>query len=398
MRSSRLRASVAGRGASRLDDGVPCRFLPIGLAVGLVAAALSLAACSAATGATGPRTAAGSSAALRGELPADGGTGSTSAEVGPDLVPPGLAGRTWLVRGPSGDLVAGVAGRSGRLRIPGEERPLAVGDGLVATVGPDGAGSLVSVRELATGRIVLSVERVEEVLTGVFAGGTLVVGGHLPGTDGRDPGLVAISLADGSVRTLIEPSSVPDFAGDLARTVAVSPSGRTLVSGVCGLERCALDVVDLAAGGTRRIVGSVEGFPGAVTDAIVVVGDAESSWIAGVDLATGERRWTRDEAEFAHAYAMPDGTIVQAVISAERGTFALERIDPETGAGRSLLVRDAAEGLTLWPELSDARTAVLGIVGTFADVAGASREVRAAVVDLGSGELRPNGLVLDVEG
>ncbi|MFM2106925.1 MAG: hypothetical protein RL338_1957, partial [Chloroflexota bacterium] len=243
---------------------------------------------------------------------------------------------------------------------------------------------------------VATADLAEEVLVGAFAGGSLVVGGHLPGTSGRDPGLAAISVADGSVERLIEPAALPGWDGDVARTVGISRSGRTIVSGACIPERCALDLVDPASGDVRRIVEAIDAFPGIVTDEVVVVGDAESTWIAALDLATGERRWGRGDGEFQHGYATPDGLLVQAVVRPADGTFSLELIDPVTGSGRPVIVRDVAEGLALWPELSTGRTAVVGTGATFADAAVAGGPVSAAAVDLASGALSPGAVSIDL--
>lgn len=324
---------------------------------------------------------------------------ATGASAAADRVPPGLAGIAWVAWGPGGEVVAGTTGAPGRLRLAGSERPLAVGDGLLATVvsSPEaGVGSRVVIRTLPEGRAVATADLPEEVLVGAFAGGSLVVGGHLPGTTGRDPGLAAISVADGSVRRLIEPAELQGWDGDVARTVGISRSGRTIVSGTCIPERCALDLVDAASGGVRRIVDAVDAFPGIVTDEVVVIGDAESTWIAGLDLATGERRWGRGDGEFQHGYATPDGLLVQAIARPAEGTFSLELIDPVTGSGRPVIVRDVAEGLALWPELSSGRTAVVGTGATFADAAIGGAPVSAAAVDLETGALSPGAVTLDL--
>lgn len=358
-----------------------------------VAAAVALAGCVG----SGGRPPAGTASTPPVALPT--AAVATGEAATADRIPPGLAGIAWVTWGPRGDVVAGTTGAPGRLRLAGTERPLAVGDGLLATVvsSPEaGVGSRVVIRTLPEGRAVAAADLAEEVLVGAFTGVTLVVGGHLPGTSGRDPGLAAISVADGSVERLIEPAELQGWDGDVARTVGVSRSGRTIVSGACIPERCALDVVDAANGGVRRIVDAVDAFPGVVTDEVVVIGDAESTWIAGLDLATGERRWGRGDGEFQHAYATPDGLLVQAIVRPADGVFSLELIDPVTGSGRPVIVRDVDEGLALWPELSTGRTAVVGTGATFADAAVAGGPVSAAAVDLASGALSPGAVTLDL--
>ncbi len=377
-------------------DPFPRRGVTVGLGVGLLAAAVSLSGCTGAAGAGGPRNGTADAAVVPPSLPSNASLVATAAV--PDAVPAPLAGRTWVVRNANGRAIAGSLGSGRRLRLPVDERPLTASNGLVASVVASGSGSSVVVRAIDDGRQLVRVERQEEVLAATFAGDALLLGGHMPGLSGRDPGVVAVSLSDGSASALIAAADVPATVGtDLVRTVAVSPSGRTLVSGLCGPEDCAIDVVDLSSRAVRRLVSSGDGFPGVVTDEVVVIGSADSDWIAGLDLATGERRWTRDGAEFQHAYATLDGRVVQALVDrTATPTFRLEVLDAATGRGREVLSRDATDGMTLWPERSDGSFAVVSAGATFADAANAGPAVHAASVDLASGALDPNGLGLDL--
>lgn len=377
------------------SDPVPRRMLAAGLGLGLLAAALSLSGCTR-VGAGGPRDGKAGASAIAPSLPGTASLVATAAV--PDVVPAALAGRTWLVRGPNGRAVAGSLGSGRRLRLPDRERPLAASAGRAASVMSADSGSIVIVRSIDRGRELLRVERPDDVLAAAFSGDAIVLGGHLPAQPGRDPGVVAVSLSDGSVSVLVAPADTSSADGvDLVRTVAVSPSGRTLVSGLCWRDDCALDVIDLSTGVVRRLAEKAGGFPGIVTDDLVIVGSADSDWIAGLDLSTGERRWTRQAAEFQHAYATGDGRIVQALVDrAGVPVFRLEILDPATGTGRAILTRDATDGLALWPEVSDDSTAVVGAGASFADAATARRSIHAAAVDLGTGRLDADALELDL--
>ena len=176
--------------------------------------------------------------------------------------------------------------------------------------------------------------------------------------------------------------------------LSATPDGR-IVSALCGLDGCAIDLVDPAAGTTRRLAELAPAWPGPVTDTTVLVGEAESAWISGLELRTGTRRWTRSDGEFQHAYPTADGRIVQALIG-EDLSFRIELLDAATGSGRVVFERSGTEGLVLWPELSNDRYAVVSTSGNLADAAVASHLVRAGVVDLATGEYVPAGIELEL--
>ena len=78
-----------------------------------------------------------------------------------------------------------------------------------------------------------------------------------------------------------------------------------------------------------RLAELAPAWPGPVTDTTVLVGEAESAWISGLELRTGTRRWTRSDGEFQHAYPTADGRIVQALIG-EDLSFRIELLDAAT--------------------------------------------------------------------
>jgi hypothetical protein len=327
-------------------------------------------------------------------VPLPSSAASAAFEVVPDAIPPGLAGRTWVVETADGSLVAGVTGSGRRVRFPAGERILAIGPGRIATARPASSGWSVRVVSLTDGVEVAAAAPDDEPLSAAFIPGRLVIGGHRRGTSGRDPGLVAIELTTGTATTLLAPRERVGREADLARSVSATPDGR-IVSALCGLDGCAIDLVDPAAGTTRRLAELAPAWPGPVTDTTVLVGEAESAWISGLELRTGTRRWTRSDGEFQHAYPTADGRIVQALIG-EDLSFRIELLDAATGSGRVVFERSGTEGLVLWPELSNDRYAVVSTSGNLADAAVASHLVRAGVVDLATGEYVPAGIELEL--
>ena len=327
-----------------------------------------------------------------GGPPADG--------PGRPSLPPGLAAKTWIAGMPSGRAVAGVSGGPERLTLPEGDLPLAATAGRVAsaTSYADGSGSVLRVREIASGQLIAEVARPEDLGSAVFLDDRLLAAGNDPARPGTDPGIIAVSLVDGSVTQLVGSGPVLNgWTGSVARTLAVSPSGRTVISGLCLIDRCAIDVLDPQSGSVRRLIDEIDAFPGPITDDVVIVGSDQSSDIAAYDLATGTRLWQRTGAEFQYSYTTSDGHLVQSYI--DHGgpyVFTVSVIDPRTNDERIVLRRDVAEGLTLWPELSADDGAVLGTGGRFGDVSQSNPVVRAALLDLATGDLVPGGIVIAV--
>ncbi|MFZ5853503.1 MAG: PQQ-binding-like beta-propeller repeat protein [Chloroflexota bacterium] len=359
-----------------------------------------------APGAGSSGAASGATASGAGSAPAGGPAGSavaaspgTPAAPGA-AVPPGLVGRTWTVPGAGGGWVAGMLGRESRLDIPAGELPVRAADGRVATVTfrSDQTGSTVRVREITTGRVLAELARSENIGAAVFAADRLLVAGHDPVRTGVDPGVAAISLADGTVSQVIEPGSLPDgWTGSAARALVGSPSGRTVVSSLCAGGRCALDVIDPASGTVRRLIDEPAGFPVALSDEVVIVVADDQSGLEAYELATGQRLWQRTGAEFQYGYVTSDGRYVLSYLDhREPWRFVVSVIDPRTNDERVVLARDPAEGLVLWPELSGDEQAVLGTGGRFEDVSQGAPVVRADLLDLASGALAQGGLTVVV--
>ncbi len=356
------------------------------------------------TGSGGATT--GTASSGPGSAPA-GGPVSSPAVASPGTpaapgaaVPPGLIGRTWLAPGAGGGWVAGVLGRASRLEIGAGELPVRAADGRVATVAfrADGTGSTVRVREVTTGRVLAELARSENISSAAFAADRLLIAGHDPVRIGTDPGVAAISLADGAVSEVVEPGPLPDgWTGSAARALVGSPSGRTVVSSLCAGGRCALDVIEPANGTVRRLIDELAGFPVALSDEVVIVVADDQSQLEAYDLATGLRLWQRTGAEFQYGYVTSDGRYVLSYLDhREPWRFVVSVIDPRTNDERVVLARDPAEGLVLWPELSGDEQAVLGAGGRFEDVSQGAPVVRADLLDLASGALARGGITVVV--
>lgn len=399
---SRSRATASPPGGARFRRRFGNGSASWGVPAALLAALVGLLGACMAPGAGSPGGAVGASS------PGAGGSSSAASAAsaaiqppaGPPSVPPGLVGRTWAAPGAGGGWVAGILGRESRLEIPAGELPIRATNGLVATAAfrTDQTGSTLRVREIASGRVLTELPRPENIGSGVFAGDRLLVSGHDPARTDVDPGVAAISLADGAVSQVIEPGPLPDgWTGSGARALIGSPSGRTVVSSLCANGRCALDVIDPASGSVRRLIDEVGGSPIALSDEVVIVVADDQSQLEAFDLATGRRLWQRTGAEFQYGYVTSDGRYVLSYLDhREPWRFIVSIIDARTNDERVVLARDPADGLVLWPELSGDEQAVLGVGGRFEDVSQGSPVVRADLLDLASGALVQGGITLVV--
>ncbi|HEY6056661.1 MAG TPA: hypothetical protein VIV06_01450, partial [Candidatus Limnocylindrales bacterium] len=220
-------------------------------------------------------------------------------------LPPGLGGRAWTAITASGRWIGGRFGRPGRLELPEGDLPLATADDVIATsqATADDA-STIRVRDLGTGRLVAEVRRPEHIVSGVILGDRLVASGYDPANESSDPGLIAIGVADGSVAMLMSPAGLPNgWTGAAHRSVIASPTGRTLVSAVCLMDRCSIDVVDPTTGTWRNVVPDIAAFPRVTTDDVLIVGpDGYVDEIDAFDISTGQRLWTKRDAEFQVGY------------------------------------------------------------------------------------------------
>ncbi len=319
----------------------------------------------------------------RSPAPSAGSSGLTA-------IPPGLVGKAWVADvEPYGHWVAGRLGKPGRIEIDGQEHPIAAHDDWLvsATWAADGSTTL-RVRDLASGQLTREIGRPETVVAGVIIGDELVPGVNLASGSPDDPGLVSISLTDAAVRQLIPPGPLPEgWTGDVSRTVAASPTGRSVVSGLCGLGHCAADIVDLATLETHRVFGDTSDlYVGPSADSVVLAGSADSSRLVAFDASSGRQLWARDNAEFQNRYVTTDGRLVLSYIDRATDVFRVSVIDPQSNAERMLLERDPNEDLALWPEFSTDTTAAIGIGGPLEASADQRPVTPVRLLDLATGD------------
>ena len=315
---------------------------------------------------------------------------SASSTLSVDDLPPGLVGKPWFSEGTNGGWLVGRLGKPAVIDLPPAEHPLAVdGNRLVTADWETDLSTTLRVRDLATGTVA-ELGRPEDIVTGVLVGSELVAGpADRAGTSG-DPGLVAISLPGGSARQLIGAGPAPNgWTGELTRTVSRSPSGQSVVSGLCGSGHCAADMVDVASGVVRRVVDdAADLYPGPSTDDVVIAGSADSTRLVAFDVASGTELWRRTDAEFDAYYLTADGRLILAYQDqAGSGTFRVSVVDPRSNAERVLLERDPNEGLTLWPELSTDNLAAIASGGPLGVAAIHTPVVLVHFLDLTTGEL-----------
>jgi hypothetical protein len=332
-----------------------------------------------------------------------------ATETPPALLPlpDGLTNRTWVTLSPvegAGYLAGTLDGRS-HLTLPEGESPLAAADGRVLSVryGPVAASGLatsstVILRDVATGKVIVEVERPGAIGYAVMDANTAYVAAEYTEVPGEVPGVAALALADGSVREVIPPQFVAvDPKGQAPWNAAhrglltLSPSGRTLGSCVFLNNLCDVQTLDLATGSLTRAVTGLAGGLWLLSDEVLVaVGDADTY---GYDITTGKRLWAHEGARAeSGGYILSDGsTLIQAYQDIAVSERVVATIALRSGASRELLrvpKTEVAPGL--WAEASNDRYAVLIPGGQGLDVALAGTgSFLADLLDLSTGKTEP---------
>lgn len=342
--------------------------------------------------------------------PSPQATGTPPAGVS---LPEGLTNRTWVTLSPVEGVgyVAGTLDGRAHLVLPEGESPLAASDGRVLAVryGPVEASGLatsstVVLRDVATGKVIVEVERPGAIATAVMDADTAYVAASYTEVPGEVPGVEALSLADGSVREVIPPHVIAADPKDQnpwnaahRGVLALSPSGRTLGSCVWLKNLCDVQTLDLEKGSPRLAVTGISAGLGPLSDAVLVtVGDDNTS---GYDAATGKLLWTLDGARATGAYLLSHGsTLIEEYQDPVTSEVLVVSVDLASGASRELLRTPKADvPPELWEPASNDRYAVLIPGGQDLEVALAGAgSFLADLLDLSTGTIEPAALRVSI--
>jgi len=324
--------------------------------------------------------------AAPGSPPPEATAPPTEPPTAPPL-PEGLDNRTWVTLSPVEGVgyVAGTLDGSAHLLLPEGESPLAASDGRVLSVrfGPVATSGLASsstviLRDVASGKVIVEVERPGAIGYAVMDADTAYVAAEYTEVPGEVPAVDAISLADGSLREVIPAQVIPvDPKGQApwnaahGGLLALSPSGRTLGSCIWQNNLCDIETLDLGTGTLTRAVTGLAGGLWLLSDEVLVtvVGETDT---AGYDITTGKRLWTHEGARAeSGGYILSDGsTLIQAYQDIAVSERVVATIDLRSGASRELLrVPKTEPAPDLWAEASNDRYAVLIPGGQGLDVA-----------------------------
>ena len=204
------------------------------------------------------------------------------------------------------------------------------------------------------------------------------------GAQGRDEGVVAIEIATGRVIPLIDPGPIaPD---DERNYLLWSPSGNTLFSTVCDLERCLVDVIDAASLSARRLA---QPFPTVAATDAYLLGQDEGRWTV-LDLAAGTTRPAAiDPTWDPRSIVAADDTHVLFDYQVG-GQYVVGMVDLVTGTTtRVFTTADLGLRLNRLPVV-DGRWAFLGPDGSISDSLARDGEYPSvAVLDIDSGTVDP---------
>lgn len=264
----------------------------------------------------------------------------------PSALPPSLVGRSWHAEIGEGIWIAGTIGGE-TTSVPEGDIPIASGNGWLLAMVQGRADEDASIRSIGEGTR-RGLETGLEPPVAVISGNQAFVSGLSRSSTG-DPGLVVVDLATGTTATLLPPSGSAVF-----RTVAVSRSGKTVVSAVCPdtAAVCDLDVVSVADGATRHLP-TVPGYLRATGDSLVIVGEDPATQITAVDIQTGRELWSQAADEYWLGYVTSADVLVQASLAYNQGKpeFVVQAIARD-GSARELFRTAAARPLGLWPDIS----------------------------------------------
>jgi hypothetical protein len=159
------------------------------------------------------------------------------------------------------------------------------------------------------------------------------------GTQGVDRGIIRIDLSDGKVSSVVGESRLEDFGRNF---LTLSPTGRTLMSTLCDLTGCFVDVVDTKSGAVRRLP---EPFPALLITDRYVFGRLEPGrpWRAW-DLAANK---SLDVALDPDLVARSLVAVTDSLVVLDSGaarTYQVLALDLDTGAVDTLYERPGEDG------------------------------------------------------
>lgn len=298
--------------------------------------------------------------------------------------PNALAGSWWAYPNRAGNA-------SSSLELPDGERPIAAAFGRVASVtfGIDrGPGTplpaTLRVRDIASGREVARADCPEGCDLGVALARDALY--YLAYVDAPAAGLFALSLADGSVSTLVESD------GSRRGALVMSPSCRTLALLVVEDDWLA-GVVDVASRSVSLF--AVESVPFAVSDSHLFTRGAVL--LCAYELAAGTLAWTVGSTPVVRGYVTADGSrlVVQAgfdpvetsphglPIAELEARPAIKLIDAATGVPRAVQTWELPGAPSLW--IGGSSDDVVALINPSRDGVPVARPIAATFLDLGSG-------------
>jgi hypothetical protein len=307
-------------------------------------------------------------------------------------VPASLVGRGWIAEIDPGIWTVGSIGGP-TVVLPANEVALAAASGWIISAFKTEAGDNIAWRHAGADTSSSLPIRLIPASVAIFGDSAYLSG--FDRASGGDPGVLRLELSTGKLEELMAPSEIK-----APRSVAISPSGLTLVSATCADAQagCALDVLDLTAG-TRRHIDSVPGYLRSTGDTAAVVGPDPATWVAAIDVQTGKELWRRGADEMWAGYVTSGGDLVQASLSyaVSGSVFAVDVIALTTGSATNAVTTGTASPVGLWPEVSSDDTLVIGpgfdIGDALANLRG--KEVLADLYDFGgrtiAGQLRIGG-------
>ena len=374
---------------------------PVGLLLAAAALVVALVALRPG-GPAGSRPAASGVAASSAAVSA-GGQASGGGTGTPRSLPPGLEDRGWITETATQRWLAGSL--SGRvLLLPRDEIAFAATSSQVASAqyATNGTSTTLRIRDLADGRLRVSVDRPGAITSGAFGKGVLYVSGDPAVVGQSDGGVQAVALADGSVTDVIAPGPAPtDAAGPVSRfQLRLDPTGRYLGSGLCSADLCTIDIVDLASGTRTTPFRNAHGSLLALTRRTLFLVNDTSTALDAVDASNGTPLWHLGDVQIAGITPTPDGSrVLVAYLQGSAATgllFQLASADAASGALRSLLQRAADTDVpAFYPGLSGDQFAVIGSAGGLAALApGAIRRAALTLVDTRTGATAPDAVTI----